>query len=211
MKSPFLPSCVVMLAACSLALAQGPRPFGSDPVPPWDLPANPAPSAKPASGPVGKRLPSILPTSSAGPSADQAGVVGAPGAGGDKDKTKAPAVDHPILAIPPFDDIGPCLACTNCQPFCGPPGRVWVRGEYLLWWLEGQRLPALLTASPLGTSQDQAGVLGTPGTTVLFGDSRVNEDARSGGRITLGAWFDARQTVGLEGNFFGVGGDRDGI
>jgi hypothetical protein len=80
---------------------------------------------------------------------------------------------------------------------------LWVRGEYLLWWTKSLPLPPLLTTSPSGTPVGQAGVLGEPGTTVLFGgDSARNP--RSGGRITVGAWLNPEQTVGVEGYFFGL-------
>jgi hypothetical protein len=44
--------------------------------------------------------------------------------------------------------------------------------------------------------------LGAPGTTVLFGDSHVNGDVRSGGRFTLGGWLGCDQCLGIEGSFF---------
>src|SRR5262249_54883705 len=72
----------------------------------------------------------------------------------------------------------------------GRAGSFWARGEYLLWRVESQRLPPLLTASPPGTPLNAAGVLGTPGTVVLFGDERVNDEWRSGMRFELGAWLD---------------------
>lgn len=91
----------------------------------------------------------------------------------------------------------------DCCGYCGyPTGRVWASAEYLLWWTKGDRLPPLLTTSPASTSFADAGVLGRPGTSVLFGDDRVNDDARSGGRFTLGAWLNCAQTTGVEGNFF---------
>src|SRR5262245_8106792 len=70
--------------------------------------------------------------------------------------------------------VAPC--CRSC-PY--PPGCVWASAEYLLWWTKGDRLPPLLTTSPVGTPLANAGVLGRPGTSVLFGDERVNDDARS--------------------------------
>lgn len=85
-----------------------------------------------------------------------------------------------------------------------PPSRFWARGEYLLWWTRGDRLPPLVTTSPTGTAEALAGVLGEPGTTILFGDSLVNNVARSGGRGTLGFWFNSDQSIGLDGNFFGL-------
>jgi hypothetical protein len=82
------------------------------------------------------------------------------------------------------------------------PGRVWVDTEYLLWWMRGAHLPPLVTASPPGTPATQAGVLGAPGTVTLFGGDRVNDEVRSGGRFTLGAWLNDCQTLGVEGDFF---------
>jgi hypothetical protein len=37
---------------------------------------------------------------------------------------------------------------------------------------------------------------------VLFGDNHVNNDARSGFRVTTGGWLNEQQTLGLEGSFF---------
>lgn len=82
------------------------------------------------------------------------------------------------------------------------PGRTWVGAEYLLWWTKGSSVPPLITASPPGTPQALAGVLGAPGTTVLFGGRDLNTDLRSGGRFTLGRWLNDERTWGVEGNFF---------
>jgi hypothetical protein len=68
--------------------------------------------------------------------------------------------------------------------------------------MRGEALPPLVTTSPPGTPVSQAGVLGTPGAAVLFGDNHVNNDARSGFRVTLGGWLDSAQTLGVEGSFF---------
>jgi hypothetical protein len=83
--------------------------------------------------------------------------------------------------------------------------RVWVDAEYLLWWMRGDSLPPLVTTSPPGTPQAQAGVLGAPGTTVLFGGSTESGQALSGGSITLGYWFNDCRTCGIEANFFMLG------
>jgi hypothetical protein len=81
-------------------------------------------------------------------------------------------------------------------------GRMWATGEYLMWWLRGDRLPPLVTSSPSGTPQSAAGVLGGASTQVLFGNSSVNGDGRSGGRLTAGYWIDCEQTWGIEASFF---------
>jgi hypothetical protein len=81
------------------------------------------------------------------------------------------------------------------------PGRFYGEGEYLLWWMRGAALPPLVTASPPGTPISRAGSLASPGTVTIFGQSTVNDDARSGMRFTLGGWVDCDRTLGVEGNF----------
>jgi hypothetical protein len=71
-----------------------------------------------------------------------------------------------------------------------------------LWALKGQSLPALLTTSPPGTPLRNAGIIGVEGTSVVFGNQKVDDDLRSGARFTAGYWLDECQTIGIEGNFF---------
>ena len=94
---------------------------------------------------------------------------------------------------------------TNCAG-----GQWYGRAEYLVWWIQSQPLPALVTTSPPGTIQSQAGVLGVPGTTILFGNERVNDDVRSGARLTFGKWFDCDNECGIEVTVFGLE-DKDTI
>lgn len=116
--------------------------------------------------------------------------------------------------IVPQDWAGGECYPADCTPgWCGPSdpcysplhGRLWVRGEYLLWWTQGSHLPALVTTSPTGTTPDVAGVLGQLGTTILFGDETVNTDADSGGRIRLGFWFEPCHCAGIEASYLGIG------
>ncbi|QOZ50758.1 BBP7 family outer membrane beta-barrel protein [Bradyrhizobium sp. CCBAU 53338] len=94
-------------------------------------------------------------------------------------------------------------------PLKAPPKAVefnpfWAEAEYLAWSVTGDKLPALVTTAPVGTPLGVAGVLGQPTTTVLFGNSTVNNDWRSGGRITAGYWFDPQRSRGIEASFFGL-------
>lgn len=89
--------------------------------------------------------------------------------------------------------------------------RFWVRGEYLLWWVCGDHVPALITTSPTGTPVAAAGVQGQPGTRVVFGDQDPNSGARSGGRLVLGAWLDPEQTWGVEARFFMLESQSHGL
>ncbi len=100
----------------------------------------------------------------------------------------ARAADLPLKALPKAADFNP----------------FWAEVDYLAWSASGDKLPALVTTSPVGTPLGLAGVLGAPGTTVLFGDSSVNKDWRSGGRITAGYWFDPQRSRGIEASFFGL-------
>jgi hypothetical protein len=113
-----------------------------------------------------------------------------------------PAGTQPALANPQALD---CLTVSERKP-CD---RLWGGAEYLLWWVQGQRVPALVTTSPPGTPIGQAGVLGLPGTSVLFGDTRMNDGGRSGVRLTIGMWLDDCRTCGVGGEFFILGNQGD--
>jgi Putative beta barrel porin-7 (BBP7) len=99
--------------------------------------------------------------------------------------------------------------CQTCQPNCctpcGPDGCIWVDVEYLLWWTQGTNTPPLVTASPPGTPRNNAGVLGVPGTTVLYGGKHLDDGTRSGVRVRFGGWLDDCRTCGLEASYFILG------
>jgi hypothetical protein len=111
-----------------------------------------------------------------------------------------------------------CGNCGNCcnsgyggfggYGRCGCRGPIYARGEYLSWWLKGDSEPALVTTSPADTARTAAGVLGQPGTSVLFGDQSLNNRQRSGARVTLGMWI--TPTVRIEGEWFGLGQQNSG-
>jgi hypothetical protein len=103
------------------------------------------------------------------------------------------------------EDCGPgcCGPECCCDDGCGQPYRLWLGGEYLLWWTKKGTGPALVTTSPL--TSPLPGVLGAPGTMVLFSGDDLDYRERSGGRATLGVWFDCAMTCGLEGNYFALG------
>ena len=70
----------------------------------------------------------------------------------------AAAVDMPAKAPAPAPQAG---------------GSFWAEAEYLYWQIKGDKLPALVTTGP-DTLIATAGVLGAPGTSVLFGQSTVS-------------------------------------
>jgi hypothetical protein len=117
--------------------------------------------------------------------------------------TAPPAAERPIA--------GPCpgsldVLCDPCQPRCvppcGPPGRCWVQGELLLWFVSGDPLPPLVSTAPAGTPRPVAGALGQPGTAVLAGGRTTDYGLLPGFRLRAGMWLDDCQTCGVEGSFF---------
>jgi hypothetical protein len=79
--------------------------------------------------------------------------------------------------------------------------RGWANADYLFTFLRGTKLPPLVTASPSSTPHNQAGILGDPGTALLFGGNQVDNDLRAGFRIATGIWFNPEQSLGIEGGF----------
>ncbi len=97
--------------------------------------------------------------------------------------------------------------CTNwaTEGCCYPRCKFWISAEYLLWGLNDQNFPPLVTTSPTGTPLALAGVLGAPGTTVLFDEDSADNFVRNGGRLTLGFWFTRQANWGMEASFFVLG------
>lgn len=106
---------------------------------------------------------------------------------------------------------GGCGCGHDCGGICGTPlyddthnksFGLWAQADYLLWWTKGNALPPLVTTSPDETPRVQAGVLGQPGTEILYGNERYLNDSRNGGRLDFGAWINPRRSVGIGGGFF---------
>jgi hypothetical protein len=99
------------------------------------------------------------------------------------------------------DDFGACFPGIRCMAH----EHLWFRGEALLWWTKGGQTPPLLTTSPASTPLSQAGVLGQPGTSVIFGDQEMNQGLHAGARITFGTWFGCCQENGVEFSYLMLG------
>lgn len=85
---------------------------------------------------------------------------------------------------------------------CPSPERFWLQGDYLHWWANGLELPALVTTSVSGTPASSAGVLGLPTTTVLFGNSEVNDTDQVGWRVSGGVWLGPAKRWGVDLDYF---------
>jgi len=83
-----------------------------------------------------------------------------------------------------------------------PEERWWVDAEFLLWWMRNSNLPPLVTTSP----QASLGILGQPGTRVLFGGD-TSSGVMPGVRFNVGHWDDACQKRGCEVNLLYIPGN----
>ncbi len=106
---------------------------------------------------------------------------------------RAEAAEAAEPAVPPEDSLSESVSMAE---------RFWVRTDYLMWWTNGAYLPPLVTTSPDGTPRSEAGVLGEPGTRVVFGDSMVGDAMRSGIRTRGGMRLGCGDTWALEGEYF---------
>ena len=82
--------------------------------------------------------------------------------------------------------------------------RLYLRGEYLLWDVEGMDAPPLVTTSPLGTARETAAVLGETGTKTLFGGTEINDGTANGFLISGGFWINQQRTFAIESEYFAL-------
>lgn len=138
-------------------------------------------------------------------------------------KTPLPPVGMDGLSEDPVDistsieadadaDVGPLLVppLTNAAGplFRIPDERVphyWIQSDVLLWWTNGVDLSSVVTTSPAGTPGLQAGVLGQPGTSVLWGNEELFDSLRSGFRLRGGEWYEEDDGSGWQAEFLMLG------
>src|SRR5579864_235855 len=87
--------------------------------------------------------------------------------------------------------------------------RLWLRAEYLLWWIKNSNMPPLLTTGP--SSDPRPGSLDSANTSVLFGGNGQDNKNRSGGRFFAGYWLNDDHSLGLEAGYFFLGPRAIGI
>jgi hypothetical protein len=128
-------------------------------------------------------------------------------------ETPLPAGPLPSVPLEPGETIVAAEPPVfSWESALSPEGRLYLSGEYLLWWTRGFNTPPLATTSPPnvpqavlvnGTLVPIQGVLGQPTTTVLFGGSPVTQDPQSGARFYAGYWLDCEHLWAVEvGGFF---------
>lgn len=123
----------------------------------------------------------------------------------------APGLLGPVSTLS-ADASGDCAGCLPGPACCQTRGpRVWVTGEYLMWWFKDSPQPVPLVTSvpanlvpPSGVTPSGAtvGSLLDTNATVVLGGRDIDTGVRSGGRFTVGCWLDDAQQLGLEANYF---------
>lgn len=112
---------------------------------------------------------------------------------------QSPATLPPATVNPPPGAATPVSVVS--APAAGRPG-IWLDNDLLLWWMRSASLPPLVSGAAPGTPLATSGVLGTPGSGLVFGNQRIDENPRAGWRIRGGVWLDDDRTCGLEAEFF---------
>jgi hypothetical protein len=89
------------------------------------------------------------------------------------------------------------------------PTCLWLRAEYLLWWIKNSTMPPLITTGP--STDPLPGSLDSGNTSVLFGGGGQDNKNRSGGRFFAGYWLTDDNSLGLEAGYFFLGPRAIGI
>jgi hypothetical protein len=107
----------------------------------------------------------------------------------------APATGTPASGLPaylgsPTDAPTVPLDATGTQQ-----PRFYFGAEWLLWWFKEDRVPPLASTSK---NPFDNGIIGQPTTRVLFGGDGIDDNERSGLRLTAGFWCDDCKETGFE-------------
>lgn len=202
-------------ALAPVANWEAPLPLPQPPPPAEpNTPPDNKPGPKPASQPEAKEPGSEKPQTTSSPAPNQVPTLPPP--------TPIPSGASPLAPSPFEGQYPPVLGSEMglpgedlCHPVCpemggrlygphGPVGRVWMRFEYLGWSLKADQVPPLVTTADLAAVPPGAipGALNVPGTAILFGSGDLNMGFFSGGRVTLGWWWDPCERLGMDGSFF---------
>ncbi len=86
---------------------------------------------------------------------------------------------------------------------CNSRTKFFFSAELLLWFVNGQDLPPLVS---YGSAADPVpGAMGQPGTIVAYGNGPENSALRPGGRFGAGWWFGERNAVGVDAEYLFLG------
>jgi hypothetical protein len=112
------------------------------------------------------------------------------------------------LGVDKFYVLG--MECESIRPNASPTslshyrlGRCWIDADYLLWSIDKNAIPALVTTSPNGIPSNLAGILNSPSTSTLVG-SEFGRPSQSGFKIGLRGLLDVDQQNGYELTYRGL-------
>ena len=98
----------------------------------------------------------------------------------------------------------PSFGCQTCCP-CGNAAPLWFGAEALIWSTPSSYLPLIVTTSEAGTQGADAGIIGRPGTQVLYGGNDLFTGTHGGFRLRGGVNFDQCGVSGMDAEFFMLG------
>lgn len=157
-------------------------------------------------------IPSPSASSSPGTRLSPSGSSSAPIIISEGDSAEGPLLNAPGLIESPEE---PQPLTRQPDPWhvapCGPPEWLWGQVSVLAWWTKGMTLPPLVTTSPIGTPQAQAGIIGAEGTQVLFGGEDLFTESRLGAQVRVGGWLGKRRWVGLEVDYTALEDEEAGF
>jgi Putative beta barrel porin-7 (BBP7) len=81
--------------------------------------------------------------------------------------------------------------------------------EILKGWVRGAETPPLVSRSAVATTRQNAGVLGVPGSEILFGDSQIGNDHRTGTRFGISRVLNGEDEIGFYANAMYISDDND--
>jgi hypothetical protein len=113
-----------------------------------------------------------------------------------------PLFDGRMIANSP---LSPMRMFGHVEPY---RGRMFLRGEYLGWFMDPMDTPPLVTTNPVGTPQNQAGFIGGTDTTTLFG-GELNDSFRSGFRVRGGWYVDPSRFWAIGGDYYQLFGSGE--
>jgi hypothetical protein len=112
---------------------------------------------------------------------------------------RSPYWPNPAAKLDCFSPYTNTVLPQNCGVSVDTRECLWGSANYLLLWVKkGPETVPLVTTGP----DASLGILGNPGTTVVFGGSGFDFRAFSGGEFTAGFWFNRERDLGVEGSGF---------
>ncbi|MGW8257157.1 MAG: BBP7 family outer membrane beta-barrel protein [Thermoguttaceae bacterium] len=115
--------------------------------------------------------------------------------------------NQPLEQQPCLEEECP-IEC-DTMPLCGPSGRFWIRADWMMLWTTPVSLPALVTTGPAGGAPPatlSGGIIGQPGTEILYGNSNIYDQGRAAVRMSMGGWLDRCHIWGFEADWLTLGG-----